>query len=743
MQPAAVTPDFLETQTRLEALLRYFAIPVIDKSHGRHTPNFLGIIFYPDFVAACRRSTAVLDRVWPKASRERMMHSAGISPAKRDAHAAWFARVLRLVFDRLLGALRFPQDSLVHADHISYAYLQDGVRPDDLPECEPGRRIQLFDPQNYTVFRRIRPAPVNVQRVLLAPPSATTFGFQAPGLPAEFTCLYHAWATLAQRGVRPHKPEEAGLEWTNTGHIFVNWKRFLSSRFAPYLPFDGADRIAFINTLPEFLKGGRFKGEYRFAASAFPEPKEYADLAMTTHVVNITPWGEFEDSCSVFDPLYLHQNLHFFDAAFHSARVKRIRRSQARSVYRRKERYEMSHITGEDPAPERLSKLHAFPYRPSDHVPPKYKEAGTEHFLTFPANREEVAYGIIYRNNLYFRPPHNFPITQASPEAEVTAWKSAMSVFKVMERFAATGEIGDVAFRPFKELIKEIAHVELEVTQKQLEQTDDTQLRSGFHSLRHVPIDQMSCSARKRLRKATVLRYGQDVDSRVVGERWYHDTVLVKARRTLPLAAVCRVANVLFDGTTAPVSARFFSYAALKQVLKFSLDAPYLHAWASYCIKAYNTGLALADIPRAQRAHWVPQDDYTLLKHYRRYPPMTPIEKDQLCALIPHASWMIMISRVSRLNAMLKPIFRASQLKKYTIGRFCIEGGPAAHDRLCKRLVLVLGLLYNWKRRNIKVAAGDFLVSRALTLSPGALDNIPLPNAYGGDTFERVLKAAV
>lgn len=722
-------PSFEEEREALRVFLKYFPKGISDKANGRFAPKYYGILFHPDFGPASRRSTVWVGRFWPESTRQQARRAARI-PSDGPAFRSWHTKALKRRVERVLGNLLIPTTVPGGADWVMYRSRQDGYLPGDPAPLSDERRTALDDPTNYTFFRRPRHNERTLNRLLVPPPDLDTFQEHEPGLPPEICCLYRAWRTIYRRAIHPIDPLETGLEWTDSGYIFVNWRRFLKSPYAPAAQITPEEVAA-------TLRGGRKGGQYRLKLSAFPEPENFRNLNMATRVVDLTSLGEYEDPCSLIDPLYLSERTNLFTSPFHKARTERARRTQARSQERRVQN-ELDTAQGLVDPDGRTVKVYPFPYTPYEHVPRVF--ADFEKPLSFHAKQNEVAYAIQYRKELFFRPPTIAPITKDSPQCEKDAWQKAMATFRINEHFTKTGEIGAVKARPYEEVAKELCDAELELTAaKEIE---------NFLSL-----DELSNAELKRMRRLTAKRYGEDPEHAAEGERWYYDKVRALARRTLPVSAVCRSARVIIPeirdeqtGRPVPTMAKFFSRQALKRVQQVAGDAPYLYAWATYCLKAHAVGITFAAQPQdnTKQGHWTPQEDLILLQQYRAYPRMKKPEKAALLTELPRYNWDGIVRRARQLNSMLADVLMPSQMHRFTVGKLWFPETQSDVERLhaIKQLLVVIGIASYRRYLGEPLRRGLTSVAKALTLEPKVLSNLVLPHTYRSDHFERVTKGA-
>lgn len=727
------SPSFLKEREELRVFLKYFPKGIGDKAHGRYAPKYYGILFHPDFGPATRRSTVWVGRFWPQEERLRARRQAGV-PLDGPAYRAWHTKALRRRVLRVLGNLVIPttldgSPCPGGSDWVMYRAEQDGYLKGDPHPMPDDYRALLDDPTNYTFFRRPRHGERTLNRLLVPPPSLEVFQGQEPGLPPEIACLYRAWRTLYRRAIHPFDPISVGLEWTDSGFIFVNWRRFLRSPYAPAASIT-PEEVAHI------LKGGKKGGEYRLKLSAFPEPENYRNLNMATRIIDHTSLGEYEDPCSLIDPLYLTDRANLFEAPFHKARTIRARRTQSRSHERRVEN-EMAIAQGLVDPEVRTIKVYPFPYLPFEHVPHIFSTF--ERLPNFNTDQKEIAYAILYKGELYFRPPTLVPLTASSAKCEVDAWQKAMSTFRIVEHFTKTGEIGDVKARPYDEVAKELCDAELELT--------------AAKELEHfVSLNQLSNAELKRVRRLTAKRYGEDSEYAAEGERWYYDKVKALARRQLPVSAVCRSARVIIPeirdpdtGRPVPKTAKFFSRQALKRVQQVAADAPYLYAWATYCLKAHAVGITFAaqkDDPTKQ-GHWTPKEDLVLLQAYHAYPRMEKADKAALLTELPRYNWDGVVRRARQLNSLLNEVLSAAQMHRFTVGRFWFEEAqrdPVQRLRIIKQLLTIIGVASYRRYLGEPLRRNLTPVAKALTLSDKSLDALAIPNTYRSDHFEKVTR---
>ena len=243
------TPDdraFVARHDQLTDLLRFFPQDIKGKKAcGRKVYPHHAIIYWPHFAAAMRRSTVWRDRFAPPGPLEEDRKRRGV-PTNGAAHTTWFVKALRRHVEDLLSPLVIPTTSTVGGDYVTYSIDLRGYREDRVDVVNPDEWSSLNDAGNYTFFKRITTKRGHVRRTMLTPPPLEDFKVHMAAVPQEIVALYFAWRTVTMRAQAPYDPAEIGVEWLDSGMLFINWQKLFDSPFKPPVTISGMPTSACI-----------------------------------------------------------------------------------------------------------------------------------------------------------------------------------------------------------------------------------------------------------------------------------------------------------------------------------------------------------------------------------------------------------------------------------------------------------------------------------------------------------------
>lgn len=711
---------------RVASFLGYFNINIPDVFSGRKVFRHHGVIYWPDFAPAMRRSTAWLDRYWPKAVQEASRRSRGVS-SSGPVYRAWFAKALRRQVEGLLAPLLIPTTSSVGGDFVSYAVEQRGIGTDRVDDMDPRSWSSLNDPENYTFFRFFRrTTEKGLARILLMPPDFEEFKVQQSALPLEIVALYYAWRTITNRHKAPYDPAQVGVEWAKSGHIFVNWTTFLNSEFRPPVSVHPAQCAT-------FLRGGQVKGQYRLKLSAFPDPLSHETLPEETHAVDPDLFALGDVQCSLIDPLYLVQKDQIFTATYQIEKKRRRRETQKRAQLYAEKR-QVAKLEGREVSPTKQAKVYVFNFRVADYPLPSTKVEG---FYKWVADTyEEDVYAVMSKGKLFFAEPAL--LRKDAPPVEREAWFRAMDALSCVAQFAASGDITKVEAKSKIDIARKLQQDEWIKTA--------TERIEGFMSL-----DDLSKAELRRIKQQTRYRLAESGEGPPGGQSFYHVKLLELAGRSLPIHAVRKEAycTLLGRNNDEPRRHTFYSVLALKQFAQaahHTPPAPYIYAWAKFCVHMSVVGVSQA-VARRKRSGgaFTPADDLVLLENFRYHPKMKTEERVALMSKLPSWGWKSLQRRVVQLNALLKPALSSVRRQSYTIGKIWVSKAKTEELRQLeyRRLVLVIGLVSQLR------TAGDVMhtqipsVTALFNMTYTQLKQVVVPlNSYRANDFEEVVRKA-
>jgi hypothetical protein len=723
-------------QQQLTDFLRFFGSQLRGIDQGRKLFAHHGVVYWPDFAAAMRRSTVWRDRYCPPRLLEEDRRQRGVPPSGR-AYQAWFLKALRRHVEMLLTPLLIPTDSTVGGNYVSYALERRGMGDDRIDDVNPEVWADLNSRDYYTYFKRVNASDTNMRRILALPPDFSEFKVQMAAVPQEIVALYYAWRTITERAKHPYDPREIGIEWTTKGMLFINWARFFNSPLKPPVTVSPSECAA-------FLRGGHTKGKYRLKLSAFPDPHRFDSIPQETEAIDDDDFRAMAEPCSLVDTLYLARRESLFSALYHTKRSKKQRASRERNAERIKERRLHKKMTGNE-APlkrqRRMAKVHTFCFRPIEHVQREFTTFERPFWLATPlgeADYEENVYAISFKGQLYFAQPAIPP--KDMPECERSATKRAMDRLSCVAQFAATGDVTQIVNKSKTQQMRELQEAEW--------------LRTAPHIIENfLSLDALTQQQLRKVKRETNRRIGEDTDNPYSGENWYQNTMLNLARRTLPVSAVRRTAYCIIPGRNdeEPKEHVFYSVQTLKQfqeeskgnVIPISPNiplppgvdaAPYIYAWATFCINAHRSGASYAIKDPGRNSHWTPPEDQLLVRHYRRFPRLKNEEKAALLRLLPNHSWKGITQRVRQINTMLKELLTHPRMQRCEVGRAWLNG--ADPDIEAVRLSLLIGIGMNRRYQGEPLHVKLESVGDVFKLDEDTLKALVLPNTYRSDQFE-------
>lgn len=711
----------------LTRFLSYFSVNINDTVSGRKVFRHHGVIYWPDFADAMRRSRVWLDAFWPKAMREQSRRNYGVPPTGPE-YRSWFRRALRRHVDTLLAPLLIPTTSLVGGDYISYAIEQRGVGEDRIEDVNPERWATLNDPANYTFFRHFRRlTDKTLERILLMPPDFDEFQLHQHAVPPEIAALYYAWRTITHRHKAAYDPSEVGVEWASAGLLFVNWALFLNSPFCPPVSVEPAQCAT-------FLRGGSMKGRWQLRLSAFPDPLKHETLPEETRAIDPDTFQLGDVWGSLVDPLYLVQKDQIFTATFQKERARRRAVAQKRAQMRTMERLRAKKIAGQDVAPTKQAKVYSFNFRASQYPLPSTHLEG--YYKWFDDHVDEDVYAVKYKGNLFFAEPER--LRTDFPPVERDAWFRAMDALSCVAQFAASGDIESVKPKRKIDIARKLQEDEWIKTA--------TERIEGFMSL-----DNLSRAELRRIKQQTRYRLAASGEGPPGGQSFYHAKLLELASKSLPILAVRKEAYCVLPGRNEdkPRKHVFYSVHAIKQFAQAanqSPPAPYLYAWAKFCLYVDAVGLdAVVSRRRRLGARFTPQDDLVLIENFRRHPKMTRDERATLLSRLSSWSWKSLQLRINALNKLLKPLLSSSRREKYTIGKLWLPGvAQDARQWEYKRLMLLIGLALQLQGEGDTLHTKLPIVADVFELTHAQLRNLTLDaNNYRNQDFEVLVRKAV
>jgi hypothetical protein len=275
-----------------------------------------------------------------------------------------------------------------------------------------------------------------------------------------------------------------------------------------------------------------------------------------------------------------------------------------------------------------------------------------------------------------------------------------------------------------------------------------------------LSLDDLTSSEMKRVRRKTAERIGQDPDTPYAGSRWYQEMVLSTAHRGLTASSVRRRAFAFIPGRNKgePKLWPFYSAGALKQFQAAAkgMDtvrddrpvappeevAPYVYAWATFCLLAGNAGLIDPVKEPGANGHWTPEEDYILIRHYRAHPRMKRHERVELLRKLPRHNWRALTRRAYQLNQLLEQVLSAPRLQHYVVGKLWVPeaNSEEQRDQEAKRLALIVGVGHFLRYNKHELHRNVGYVNDAMKLTHDALAKIALPYSYRSEQFATLVR---
>lgn len=604
---------------------------------------------------------------------------------------------VRTATDGALGPLRITATARVLSAARAYAYAQFSVPP----RADDPALVRLLDPADYTLLRRVDAAETSLQRVLAPPPELRSVLMFSEVLPPALLALAYAWSALSRRHVEPFDSRAVGLEYARCGLIVINWRRFRESRFWPASV--NLDPVGMLYDLE------RQRG-VRSALVPREGPGEERYLALCAETGLHEDAAGRPEECTIFDPLRLARRPHLFDGSWHYRRRARARMAAARQLAPHGER---------DVRRPHMARLHRFTFRPGDQLRCKVES------MWFERDHEEIVYAITHGKELLFAPPRLLRRDMAAAAEELDVWQRTLDRLLLVEAFTPEGDVGNVQAKRRTEHYRQTHRARLEQAARQV-------IR-GFISL-----DTLRRRDLRKVKHWLAAQHQHDPAGSGIGCRWYHDALMREAQHALPVTAVRRREEVCDrERWPVPQKVSFFTQRALRELAKAADGtAPYLHAWATFCLEAGARGLAFADTRggAAPGQPWTPREDFELFRQLRRRPRMTEADWNQFLRALPGRCRRSCQSRADYVNRKLLAavLGRSDARKCHTVGHM------AGDEAATKRAIFVVGICQHRQRQRLKLHSRVAEVWKTVSLSDDEAQALPLPNTYAASVFGRI-----
>ena len=573
-------------------------------------------------------------------------------------------------------------------------------------------------------------------------------------------------------------PETVGLNYGVTGHLVINWTRFMRSPLyslfltqADCSPSAAATLRTFApDHMPQLLlaaskdyrlsrlflddtatKKPRLAQEIAFSGVA-PVPghtqtlldaEAKAKASRASRVLYgvqqdlVTLPALFDEVVTVIDPYALQFKEYVFDGPWHT------RRKAKRALDTTQRKFDTVKASASTPAAHLglTARVYSFQFRPREYLSPSDLE-----YAWFPLDHVETVYAIRQQKQLYFiRPKLLSEATRACPP-EIEAWTRALDFLRVVERFYEDG-----SFNNLVEVISVSKSSFFQNARKEFLERVAREFIPAFMSL-----DDVSYSELQKIKLRAGQVYLRENPDATDSKRWYYEYILRQARPNTNITQVRRIARVLLPGaeTTEPVNVHFYSRSSIKTFLKIASRtvmgegtvpgvssgpvgdevlgtltqglgaAPYVTAWAKFCLDMDMRGVEFSEDAYKSKIHWNPLEDFILFQSYCKYPRLTAAAWTDLLAQLPNRNRQACSVRIAAVNTTLRKILTPSRFAHYRVGN--MRGDPFR----AKRTVFLLALA------DQITGPKDHLLTQVIQkLSPDRLERIKLPGTYRGNFF--------
>ncbi|MHC4619168.1 MAG: SANT/Myb-like DNA-binding domain-containing protein [Planctomycetota bacterium] len=731
-------PDaFLAETTRIARFTRYILGARNEHSRGRVFDGMTCAVFWPQ-LSGHRYLEHVADLIYPSRDRrEADDRQVARSYSPEDQLKARVAN-LKTETEHLLGPLVLPSDCSAASKIISdYAALHEVTTlADPLGDW-------FLDPANYTVFRRVQLDKGALVRTRIAPPELPPVTAIMQDVPDALVLLWKAWC-LATDTNNQLDPQDTGVDYVRTGHIFVNWDRFYASGHCPPTVKLRADEVnGAIMKLPSFCAVKKGIIERDLTSKRVPPPSTprldvevrslslYLELCIRTDAFAYNV--DTADPATLFDPLVLCKKPHIFDGRWHWRRRARARECAAASSQAKKDGILIASKV----------KVYAVPFRPFDYLedlPPGFP-------LWFDKDHEEIVYAVRRHKALCFTNP---PALGKATPAEHEVWKRVMDSVKLLETIYETDK-------------GTVVDIRKQCRSKFFSQARDEHLQRFLQVAAEEALS-FNTAARGRVKAARLKdarnRAGQEFSVRtgMSAGLWYHHGVLPDAvKQLINEDTYRRIANVVVPGQEDQgvqtrhfftpelvVLMNKFAQATVTGVTSYNPDlevvmtnavgaAPYVLAWTRFCEATRKTDLRyLGKEQKHTRTRWTPPEDLVLLEHYRRYPRMSASEWRALLTKLPTRTEAMCRARIPKIKHMVSKGVRASTAERLRIGFSACDAETA------RRIVYLFG--YIKEQCNYPhFRKGNGSVSSLISMDHSLLRQKLLPSSYSREAFTRIV----
>ena len=750
-QPLPPMPEsYFEEVKKLRALFSYTRSAQNVPTRGRFTDTFAQCLYWPHIYENYRFLSKLADIVLPLPQRQREAHQDRLRISSTNEHSpeylTWLARRVRQLIEELLGPLLLPH-GVAASDKLidDYAFMHED------PETTPAEEAisvhpqsELREPHQYICWRKVNTQDGALLRTRVVPPLPTATAFFVD-VPPPLVVLYHAWRTLVQRQELGFDSQEIGVEYVRSGHLLVNWRRFFQSRYWPrevrLQPDEVHDKLLKLPTYCSLRTGvididlttrRPIRGRGDVVDRELKSLSLYLELALGTEAITLSTTDA--EPCTIIDPLRLLCKENVFNGLWHHDKLERVRQT-ARRFHQRQ-------TSGEVVVSN--AQVHTLRFCPGDYLKDLMDHDSWEPW--FLLDQEETIYAIRHKGQLAFTNPPQLP---AGPPSEHEVWRRALDSVKLVDRFRET---------PKGEALSSVEGVCRSRFFSEMRQEKLMEFAEGAVA---TALAANKLSRRKLIALKQEVARGFSQETGLPGQMWYHRGVIADAARQLsnPLTyRVVRNVAVPDDEAKGVHERHFFTVEGVDLFLRFAKasfnimppdtagdrvqqsilstnagPAPYVLAWARFCVRAQELTLSRLVKREGGRRGWTPREDCILLTHYRRHPRMSPATRNELRKQLPGHDDTSWYHRMRLLKQHFDTGLRQRSRLRLLIGRRPLPPVEA------RRAVLMLNYILYCTRRGEQVKSVSPVFSHYLNMEERVLNATPLPASYSADSLQDVL----
>lgn len=663
-----------------------------------------------------------------------------------------YHRDLRQYTESLLGPLLVP----VGEDIFDFAARQN---------CHPRSEecFSLVDVDNYTAFQYLKPCISYALRPQIFPPMDPTTIDWLNDVPEPLQLLYQAWSTLRMRcSENLFSFEDKGLGFTSQGFLFIHWERFLCTTSIKWRkePFSVQEIHDHLCRYKEPIK---ISQHMLLRNLAMPDGYSLVDAVTKQRTRNrylqtLYEMGlghsatSFCTYCTIIDPVGLYRRKDLFNGCAYSRRRQRARKTYADFDLRCKQGL----------PPKRTEKLYSFEFSPSRFLKePLDVTAKLPDHQWFDDQHSETIYAIKRAGVFYFtRPNYLSTARDAACSADVQVWLRALDSLKMVMDVSESGE-WDLSAKSIAMPRSDY----LDALTKQLRVEAGKTFIVDFVN-RTDPVSPLGKPVSGREFDKAMQHYmaqeqrGESYlgDATARSGHWYNKLVAKVAREKINPSLVRREAYVHPPGYESPTRVQFYAPMAIRAFKQFaeasfgiiefkyqqtplcpllthnSHPAPYILAWARFCLDIAEKYYDTTSRRERQTHHWAPAEDIILATTYRSRPRLTDEQWSELLAQLPLRTKVTCRTRTILNNKLLKTILLSQRYDTHCFG---------SHGRTltqARRIVFLLGCAHADLRRGKTVNKQSSFVKKIFDAGDEQVNQWLLPDTYNTHHFTSFLQ---